>query len=80
MKPLIIKNVSFVKSSTRIKDCPEGAFPEYAFTGRSNVGKSSLINLLTRRAKLAKTSAAHGLHYQLATGHSAFADPLFRVV
>jgi len=60
MKPLIIKNVSFVKSSTRIKDCPEGSFPEYAFTGRSNVGKSSLINLITRRAKLAKTSATPG--------------------
>jgi len=60
MKPLIIKNVSFVKSSTRIKDCPEGSFPEYAFTGRSNVGKSSLINLLTKRNKLAKTSATPG--------------------
>ena len=60
MKPLIIKKVSFVKSSTRIKDCPDKPFPEYAFTGRSNVGKSSLINMICKRTALAKTSGTPG--------------------
>ena len=50
----------FVKSSTREIDCPEAQLPEYAFIGRSNVGKSSLINLLTGRKKLAKTSSTPG--------------------
>lgn len=60
MKPLEINKVSFVKSSTRIKDCPAEPLPEYAFTGRSNVGKSSLINMICRRNKLAKTSGTPG--------------------
>ncbi len=60
MKPLIIKKVSFVKSSTKIKDCPDKPFPEYAFTGRSNVGKSSLINMICKRTALAKTSGTPG--------------------
>jgi GTP-binding protein len=60
MPKLIIKQVSFVKSSTRIKDCPTRPLPEYAFTGRSNVGKSSLINMICNRTKLAKTSGTPG--------------------
>lgn len=55
-----IKNAEFIKSSTREQDCPVPNKTEYAFIGRSNVGKSSLINLLTNRKKLAKTSATPG--------------------
>ncbi|MEP1095495.1 MAG: ribosome biogenesis GTP-binding protein YihA/YsxC [Cyclobacteriaceae bacterium] len=55
-----IKNASFVKSSTQESDCPDASVPEYAFIGRSNVGKSSLINMLTNRKKLAKTSSTPG--------------------
>lgn len=47
-------------SSARIEQCPDGSLPEYAFIGRSNVGKSSLINMLTGKGKLAKTSATPG--------------------
>ena len=60
MRPLTIKKVSFLKSSTRIQDCPTEPFPEYAFTGRSNVGKSSLINMLCNRSRLARTSSTPG--------------------
>ena len=55
-----IRDARFLKSSTRLKDCPRDGLPEYAFIGRSNVGKSSLINMLTNRNKLAKTSATPG--------------------
>ena len=47
-------------SNTDVKKCPAGFFPEYAFIGRSNVGKSSLINMLTNRKGLAMTSATPG--------------------
>ena len=55
-----IKTAEFVKSSPNYKDCPQDMLPEYAFIGRSNVGKSSLINHLTDRKKLAKTSSTPG--------------------
>ena len=55
-----IRSAKFLKSSTSLKDCPAPDKPEYAFTGRSNVGKSSLINMLTCRNKLAKTSSTPG--------------------
>lgn len=55
-----IKKAEFVKSSTQESDCPDSPLPEYAFIGRSNVGKSSLINLVTNRKKLAKTSSTPG--------------------
>jgi GTP-binding protein len=55
-----IKESSFVKSSAVVDQCPPGHLPEYAFIGRSNVGKSSLINMLTKRKKLAMTSAKPG--------------------
>ena len=57
---MIIKSSIFVKSSQKIGQCPTGKMPEYAFIGRSNVGKSSLINYLTNRKKLAKTSSTPG--------------------
>lgn len=55
-----IKNAEFVISNTKVELCPKGDLPEYAFIGRSNVGKSSLINMLTRKSKLAMTSATPG--------------------
>ncbi len=57
---MIIKSAEFIKSSTHLKDCPVSTRPEYAFIGRSNVGKSSLINMITGFGKLAKTSATPG--------------------
>ena len=55
-----IKSAAYLKSSAFIHQCPEHNCPEYAFIGRSNVGKSSLINMLTGNKKLAKTSATPG--------------------
>jgi GTP-binding protein len=55
-----IKKAEFVKSSAKHIDCPKDDRPEYAFIGRSNVGKSSLINMLTQRNKLAKISSKPG--------------------
>lgn len=57
---MIIKTAEFLKSSQRWQDCPEGNLPEYAFIGRSNVGKSSLINAMMNRKDLAKTSQTPG--------------------
>lgn len=55
-----IKSAEFVISSPRVSMCPKDTKPEYAFIGRSNVGKSSLINMLCKNRKLAKTSATPG--------------------
>ena len=55
-----IKSTEFIASFTKYKDCPEPKMPEYAFVGRSNVGKSSLINMLMDKKKLAKTSQSPG--------------------
>ena len=55
-----IKSADFVISNTDIDKCPKERIPEYAFIGRSNVGKSSLINMLTGRKSLAKTSGKPG--------------------
>ncbi len=55
-----IKSAEFVISNTDVKKCPKGNLPEYAFIGRSNVGKSSLINMLTNRKGLAMTSSTPG--------------------
>lgn len=55
-----IESATFVISNTDVKKCPSGTKPEYAFVGRSNVGKSSLINMLTGKNGLAMTSATPG--------------------
>lgn len=55
-----IKSAEFIISNTDYRKCPAEARPEYAFIGRSNVGKSSLINMLTRQKDLAKTSGRPG--------------------
>ena len=57
---MIIKSAEYTISSARVEQCPAGELPEFAFIGRSNVGKSSLINMLTGRTALAKTSATPG--------------------
>lgn len=57
---LNISSAEFVCSNTDYKKCPQTKYPEYAFIGRSNVGKSSLINMLTNSKGLAKTSASPG--------------------
>lgn len=57
---MIIRSASFVISNSSVKGCPAPRLPEYAFIGRSNVGKSSLINMLTRQKGLAKTSGRPG--------------------
>lgn len=55
-----IKSAEFVMSNSNVEKCPKSLLPEYAFIGRSNVGKSSLINMLTNRKSLAKTSGKPG--------------------
>jgi len=57
---MLIKSAEYTISSARVDQCPAGELPEFAFIGRSNVGKSSLINMLTGREHLAKTSATPG--------------------
>ena len=57
---MVIKTAEFVKSSGKWQDCPEPNLPEYAFIGRSNVGKSSLINAMLNHKDLAKTSQTPG--------------------
>jgi len=57
---MIIRSAEFVKSSPSIKDCPVSKKPEFGFIGRSNVGKSSLINMITGWSRLAKTSVQPG--------------------
>ncbi len=55
-----ISNAEFIVSNSRADMCPKNNLPEYAFIGRSNVGKSSLINMLTKQPKLAMTSSTPG--------------------
>ena len=56
----MIKSAQYIISSPDVKECPQSGLPEYAFIGRSNVGKSSLINMLCHNPKLAKTSQKPG--------------------
>lgn len=57
---MIIKTAEFIMSNAEVSKCPKDIIPEYAFIGRSNVGKSSLINMLTDHKNLAKTSGRPG--------------------
>ena len=57
---MVIKNASYLVSSPSFAKCPKPDRPEYAFIGRSNVGKSSLINMICQRQSLAKTSSTPG--------------------
>ena len=57
---MAIKKAEFVMSNSQVSKCPKENLPEYAFIGRSNVGKSSLINMLTNQKSLAKTSGRPG--------------------
>lgn len=57
---MIVKSTVFVKSATQPSNYPEGLLPEVAFAGRSNVGKSSLINVLVNRRALVRTSSTPG--------------------
>ncbi|NMM48621.1 ribosome biogenesis GTP-binding protein YihA/YsxC [Marinigracilibium pacificum] len=56
----LVKSAKFIKSETKLSGLPKAELPEYAFIGRSNVGKSSLINMLTGQKKLAKISSRPG--------------------
>jgi GTP-binding protein len=60
IREMVIKTANFVKSSGKWQECPEPTLPEYAFIGRSNVGKSSLINAMMNHKDLAKTSQTPG--------------------
>ena len=71
----MVKNAQYIISSPDVKDCPQSNLPEYAFIGRSNVGKSSLINCLCHNPKLAKTSQKPGKtllinHFLVESGES----------
>ncbi|HNQ27978.1 MAG TPA: ribosome biogenesis GTP-binding protein YihA/YsxC [Aquaticitalea sp.] len=57
---MLIKTAEFIVSNSDVTKCPKDILPEYAFIGRSNVGKSSLINMLTNHKNLAKTSGKPG--------------------
>ncbi len=57
---MLISSATFKKSASSLHDCPKSGLPEFAFIGRSNVGKSSLINYLCNNFKLAKTSSTPG--------------------
>ncbi len=73
-----IKNAKYEISNARVEQCPDTDVPEYAFIGRSNVGKSSLINMLTKRKGLAKTSQKPGK--TLLINHFKINDGAFYIV
>ena len=79
---MIIRKAAYLISSPSFDKCPKPDRPEYAFIGRSNVGKSSLINLLCNNQKLAKTSSAPGKtqninHFEIESSHSE-KEPVYK--
>ncbi len=78
MRKMKIKQSEFIKSAPTIEYCPRTGYPEFAFAGRSNVGKSSLINYLVNNRKLARTSSSPGrtqmFNYYLINGSFYFVD------
>lgn len=72
----MITSAQYIISSPDVKDCPKSQLPEYAFIGRSNVGKSSLINMICHDPKLAKTSQKPGktllINHFLVVSRSSF--------
>ncbi len=75
---MIIKNAEFIKSAVKPSQYTEPDYPEIAFAGRSNVGKSSLINTLVNRKKLVKTSSKPGMtqliNFFVINGNTSFVD------
>ena len=75
---MIVKSAEFVKSAAKRKQYPASQLPEFAFAGRSNVGKSSLINCLLNRKRLVKTSRTPGrtqlINFFLINGEISFVD------
>ena len=75
---MIIRSVEFVKSAVKPSDYPPAILPEIVFSGRSNVGKSSLINILVNRKRLARTSSTPGrtqlINFFDINGSLAFVD------
>ncbi len=74
---MLVKHAEFIKSSVELSKCPNPTLPEFAFIGRSNVGKSSLINMITNKKGLAKTSATPGKtqainHFLINKDHEAW--------
>ena len=73
-----IDTATYLISAPSVELCPESTLPEYAFIGRSNVGKSSLVNMLTGNSRLAKTSATPGktmmINYFLINGRWHLVD------
>ncbi len=57
---MIVSSSEFIKSASKLSECPPEKYPEFALVGRSNVGKSSLINMITQRKQLAKSSVTPG--------------------
>ena len=76
--PVKIDSATYLISAPSVELCPESTLPEYAFIGRSNVGKSSLVNMLTGNSRLAKTSATPGktmmINYFLINGRWHLVD------
>ena len=75
---MVIKDIQFIKGATRWEHLPTDGLPEVAFVGRSNVGKSSLLNMLAGRTKLARTSGTPGktqeFNYYKVNGRLYFVD------
>ena len=75
---MVIKDIQFIKGATRWEQLPADGLPEVAFVGRSNVGKSSLLNMLAGRTKLARTSGTPGktqeFNYYKVNGRLYFVD------